>query len=87
MTTKVSNCNCIVCACEFDPNEAQSVALAKINATRFKVCQSCLDHCDPAEDYREAREIVNSYLWFAEASRFFKEASDILDNVKSKKNS
>ena len=56
------NCNCIVCAQEFDPEELQSVALSKINVTRFKICQGCLDHCDPAEDYRQAREIISSYL-------------------------
>ena len=87
MTTKVSSCNCIVCAQEFNPEELQSVALSKINVTRFKICQACLDQCDPAEDYRQAREIVSSYLWFAEARELFKEASEIVDDVKSKKNS
>lgn len=87
MTTKVSSCNCIVCAKEFDPEELKSVALSKINVTRFKICQECLDQCDPAEDYRQAREIVSSYLWFAEARELFKAASEIVDDVKSKKNS
>jgi hypothetical protein len=83
--TQVSACNCIVCAKEFNSDELQSVALSKINVTRFKICQGCLDHCDPAEDYREAREIIHSYLWFAEAKGLFKEASNILDDVKSTK--
>lgn len=83
--TQVTSCNCIVCAQEFDLEELQSVALSKINVTRFKICQSCLDHCDPAEDYREAREIISSYLWFAEAKGLFKEASSIIDDVTSKK--
>lgn len=87
MTTKESTCNCIVCAQEFDPGELQSVALSKINVTRFKICQDCLDQCDPTEDYRQAREIVSSYLWFAEARSFFKQASEILVGVKSNKNS
>lgn len=87
MTTKVSSCNCIVCAQEFNPDELQSVALSKINVTRFKICQACLDASDPAEDYRQAREIVSSYLWFAEARDLFKEASVIVEDVKSKKNS
>ena len=82
--TKVNNCNCIVCAGEFDSEELQSVALSKINVTRFKICQSCLDMSDPAEDYRQAREIVSSYLWFAETKEMFKEASDLLDDVKKK---
>jgi len=86
--TTVKACNCIVCACEFNPEELQSVALSKINVTRFKICQACLDQCDPAEDYRQAREIVSSYLWFAETRDLFKEASNILGNVAStKKNS
>jgi len=80
--THVSACNCIVCAKEFNSDDLQSVALSKINVTRFKVCQSCLDQCDPTEDYRAAREIISSYLWFAEARSLFKEASAILDDVK-----
>lgn len=82
--TQATSCNCIVCAKEFDSEELQSVALSKINVTRFKICQSCLDHCDPAEDYREVRQIISSYLWFAETKGLFKEASDILDDVKKK---
>jgi len=83
--TQVTSCNCIVCAKEFDSSELESVALSKINATRFKICQGCLDACDPAEDYRQAREIISSYLWFAEAKYMYKEASDLLDDVTKKK--
>lgn len=83
--TQAQSCNCIVCAKEFDPNELHSVALSKINVTRFKICQACLDACDPAEDYRQAREIISSYLWFSEARGLYKEASDILDEVSKKK--
>lgn len=83
--TQVQSCNCIVCAQEFNSDELQSVALSKINVTRFKICQNCLDQCDPAEAYKQAREIINSYLWFAEAKHLYKEASDILDDVNSKK--
>lgn len=80
--TQVSACNCIVCAKEFDSSELQSIALSKINVTRFKICQGCLDQCDPAEDYRQAREIISSYLWFGEAKSLYKEAADILETVK-----
>lgn len=83
--TQVTSCNCIVCAKEFDSSELESVALSKINVTRFKICQACLDACDPAEDYRQAREIIGSYLWFAEAKHMYKEASDILDDLTKKK--
>jgi hypothetical protein len=76
-------CNCFACAREFDTNDLQSLALSKINATRFKICQACLDISDPSEDYRQVREIISSYLWFSEAKGLLKEASDILDDIKA----
>lgn len=83
--TTVKSCNCIVCAQEFSEDELQSVALSEINVTRFKICNACFEQCDPAENYRQARDIIKGYLWFAEARSSFKEASDILDEVASKK--
>ena len=83
--TQDQSCNCCVCAREFDLNEPQGIALSKINATRFKICQACLDACDPAEDYRQAREIIGSYLWLAATKNLFKEASDMLDDLSSSK--
>jgi hypothetical protein len=79
--------NCCVCANEFDSNELQSIALSKINVTRFKICQSCLDQCDPSEDYKVARDIISSYLWLVNTKSLYKEASDILDDVSSTKKS
>lgn len=79
--TQVS-CNCIVCAEEFDAAMLESVALSKINATRFKICQGCLNQCDPSDDYRQAREIVNSYLKLSRAKHLFTEVQDILDSRK-----
>lgn len=79
------SCNCIVCAKEFDSEELQSVALSKINVTRFKICQACLDMSNPEDDYREAREIVYSYTKYSEAKTLFSEASDILDDLFSSK--
>jgi len=76
------NCNCIVCASEFNPEELQSVALSKLNITRFKICQSCLDRCDPTNDYREARSIINSYLVASDAKHLFEDVRKILDNQK-----
>ena len=76
--TQVSNC--IVCAQEFDTDELYSIALSRINVTRFKVCQKCLDQSDPADDYKEARGIVNTYLKFSEAKHLFKEAKEILNS-------
>lgn len=78
---KVS-CNCIVCAKEFDPSDLESVALSKINVTNFKVCQSCFENSDPAEDYRQVREIVNSYLKFSSVKKTFGEVQEILDSRK-----
>jgi len=78
--TQVNACNCIICAKEFDSDELQSLALSKINATRFKICQACLDQCDPTEDYQQVREIISSYLWFAETKLILREA---LEDVKS----
>jgi len=79
--TQVS-CNCIVCAEEFDAAKLQSVALSKINVTRFKICQGCLNKCDPSDDYHQAREIVNSYLKFSQAKHLFAEVQSILDSRK-----
>jgi len=75
-------CNCCVCAEEFNSEELQSIISSKINITRFKICQACLDQCDPAEDYRQAREIVSQYLWLTNSKKFFKEASDILQTLR-----
>ena len=85
--TQINACNCCVCAQEFNLDELQSITLSKINTTRFKICQACLDQCDPAQDYREARDIIGQYLWTAEAVSSYKEASDILDNLSSIKKS
>jgi len=85
--TQVKACNCIVCANEFNTDELQSLALSKINVTRFKICQGCLDKCDPADNYRQAKDIIMSYLKLSEAKNLFKEASDILDDLQSKKKS
>lgn len=79
--TKVS-CNCIVCAQEFDSDDLQSIALSEINVTNFKVCQACFDSSDPAEDYREVRSVVDSYLKFAEARSLYNEVKSILNSRK-----
>lgn len=74
--------NCIVCAMEFDSDELHSIALSKINVTRFKICQRCLDLSDPQDDYRQAKEVINAYLKFSEAKQLFIEAKEILDTIK-----
>jgi hypothetical protein len=76
------SCNCIVCAQEFDSEDLQSLALSKINVTNYKVCQACLDSSDPAEDYREVRQIINSYQKFSEVRNLFSEVKTILASRK-----
>ncbi len=73
------SCNCIICANEFNSNELHSIALSKINITHFKICQDCLDKSDPVDDFRQAREIVNSYIKLAEIKSIFADVQDILD--------
>lgn len=81
MTQHVSY-NCIVCAQEFNDEELKSVVLSNINESKFKICQACLDMSDPADDYHQARNIVNSYLKITEAKNYFKEAKSILKSIK-----
>lgn len=79
------SCNCIVCAQEFEPGGLQNVALSKINFTAFKVCESCLNSSDPVDDYKEVRNIVSSYLNFAQAKHLFAEVQSILDSREGEK--
>jgi hypothetical protein len=76
--------NCIICAGEFDSEELHSIALSDINVTNFKVCQACLDSSNPEEDYREVRQIVDSYLKFTEAKSLFGEAQDLIKKAQSR---
>ena len=75
-----TSCNCIICSKEFDATELHSLALYKINTTNFKVCQACLDISDPEGDYKQVREIVDSYLNFANAKRDLIEAKIIVSD-------
>lgn len=54
--------NCIVCAEEFSLNELKSVALSTFHVTKFKICNNCLNNSDPADDYREVRNVINSFF-------------------------
>ena len=75
------NCNCIVCAQEFDPDELHNIVLSKINVTSFKICQACFNNADPTEDYRTVRQIVDSYLKLSQAKQYFGEVKDILNSI------
>lgn len=82
MTNASENCNCIVCAGEFSPDELENIVSSTINVTRFKICQSCLDKSDPADDYRQARHIVGSYIKNEEAKVLFADVKNILNSLK-----
>jgi hypothetical protein len=70
------SCNCIVCADELNVNDLESIALSN----NYKICKACLDKTDPADDYRQARQIVESY--FSDPVKLFNEAQKILDSMK-----
>lgn len=76
------SCNCIICAQEFNTKDLISIVSSKVNITRFKICQSCLDKADPADDYREVRAIINSFSKWSEAKLLFNEANEILNSIK-----
>lgn len=76
------SCNCIVCAEEFDPSELRNIVLSKINVTKFKICERCLAMSDPADDYNQAKVIVNSYLKNSDPTLLFKEAQELLESTK-----
>ncbi len=76
----IMNNNCIICAQEFDSDDVVSGDLLKINATNFKICQKCLDHSDPTNDYLQAKSLISSYLKFSEAKHCFSEASDLINS-------
>lgn len=76
------SCNCIVCAQEFDAKDLQTVVSSKLNVTRFKICQACLDLADPEDDYHQARVIINSYAKWSEAKNLFSEAQELLNSIK-----
>lgn len=59
--TRVSD-NCTICAEEFSLDELKSIALSAINVTKFKICINCLNKSDPQDDYRQVRDIVDSYF-------------------------
>lgn len=74
--------NCIICSNEF--NIAENYVSSSVNTKDFKVCDSCLSKCDPYTDYKEVRDIISSYVKFAEAKLLFKESSSILLEIINK---
>lgn len=76
------NYNCMVCAKEFGNEELHNIVLSNINSSKFKICQSCLDLSDPADDYQQARNIIKTYSIMSEAKQYFTGAQDILNDLK-----
>lgn len=54
--------NCLICAQEYSMDELKPVALSTFIVTKFKICATCLNSSDPADDYREVRGIVNAFF-------------------------
>ena len=83
MIMNSESCNCIVCAREFEVKELQKAS--SINSTKFMICKSCLELSDPSEDYRQARSIVNTYLYakIMDIKHYFKDAENILNSRKN----
>lgn len=77
-----SSYNCIICASEFDAEEMIKSSASSVNSSRFKICQNCIDKSDPADDYKQAREIINTYFGWTKAKTFLNEAKSIIDNIK-----
>lgn len=75
--------NCIICSNEFNIVESH-VNASTINTEDFKVCESCLNKCDPYSDYKEVRDIIDSYVKFAETKSLFNESSVILLKIVNK---
>mgnify|MGYP001560275586 CR=1 FL=1 len=54
--------NCIICAQEIIQ---ESKKIAGVNHTIFKICEKCCERSNPEQDYKEAKDLINSYVVFA----------------------
>lgn len=54
--------NCSICGLEFEKDKLHPIAISAINITKFKICNNCLNKCDPEEDYKEVKQIVLAFL-------------------------
>lgn len=61
--------NCIICADEFNPEDLHNVKLSEINVTRFKICEKCLQHSNPDNDYKEVKDIVRTYIEYSDIKK------------------
>ena len=75
---EIETCNCIVCAQEFCPSEMTNVVLCSINCTQFKICQKCLEHSDPQEDFAQVKNIINNYVKISSSRDYIKELNNLI---------
>ena len=61
--SKLSSDNCMVCSKEFFIEELSSLVAS---ASNLKICHSCLDMSDPANDYAQVKNIISNYLKFSQ---------------------
>lgn len=73
-------CNCIVCAKEFNTSDVLSKVASKINKTRFKICDACINNCDPSENYLTVQNIIKSCAFGSDAIKAFGQIQKILKN-------
>jgi len=55
--------NCFSCGKEFSFVELCELVST---ASQFRICRSCLDASDPANDYKQAKNIIYGYVKFAQ---------------------
>jgi hypothetical protein len=71
--------NCFVCGEEFVDNSKK----ATLNISNFRICSSCLNSCDPKDNYKQARILIENYISFSNSNIFSKVIKHI-DNTKKK---
>lgn len=79
MTANIG-CNCVVCAFEFNPDELESLSLTNEESS-LKICISCLKKTDPADDYKEARQIASTYLHVINIKTSFEEVKKMIKKL------
>lgn len=60
---KLDSDNCMVCGEEFSLEELSSLVAS---ASNLRICHTCLDMSDPANDYAQVKRIISGYLKFSQ---------------------
>jgi hypothetical protein len=61
--SRLNSDNCMACSEEFSFEELCSLVSA---ASHYRICQRCLDASDPANDYKQVKNIILGYVKFAQ---------------------